>query len=144
MASTSSHLQQWRHNRSLIPAVPPSHPDWIVTVTFYTALHAVDALLSADKVPRVVDHSARNSVLGNTNKYQKIWKSYYPLYALSRTVRYLADPVGWIPFASVETVVFSRYLYPLERSVRGLLASRRVIQEDDMPLIEIRGLGGNR
>ncbi|MCC7290762.1 MAG: hypothetical protein IT449_01725 [Phycisphaerales bacterium] len=113
-------------------------------MAFYTALHAVDALLAADKVPRVVDHSARNSVLGNTNKYQKIWKNYYPLYALSRTVRYLADPVGWIPFEAVETVVFSRYLYPLERSVRGLLASRRVIQEADMPLTEIQSLGDKR
>lgn len=131
MASTSSHLQQWKHNRDFLPHIPSSYTDWIVTVVFYTALHAVDALLAADKVPRIIDHHARNAVLMNTNKYLRIWKCYSPLYSLSRTVRYLADPISWVSFSQVQEQVFARYLYPIEKSVKGLLMDRNAIRDSD-------------
>ncbi len=121
MATTSDHLRQWRHNRELVSRIPPTHPDWIVTVSFYTALHAIDALLAADKVSRIVSHAARNSVLTQTNKYAHLAKTFLPLYDLSQTVRYLADPAAWISFDSVEREVFRRYLYPIENSVMRLL-----------------------
>lgn len=129
MASTLSHLQQWKHNRDFLPTVSSSYTDWIVTVTFYTALHAVDALLAADKVARIIDHTSRNDVLMNTNRYLKIWHLYSPLYSLSRTVRYLADPASWVPFSQVQSQVFSRYLYPIEKSVKGLLLDRKAIKD---------------
>ena len=44
------------HNRELIPLLPQSHPDWIVTLAFYTALHAVDALFAADGITGVTSH----------------------------------------------------------------------------------------
>jgi hypothetical protein len=36
-------------------------------VTFYVALHAVDALLAFDKVTRVANHNARNDVAFGCN-----------------------------------------------------------------------------
>ncbi len=132
MASPSSHLKQWKHNRDFIPLVPPTHADWLVTVTFYTALHAVDALLNSDNVPRLTSHDARNSVLMKTTVYQKIWKHYSPLYSLSRAVRYLAEPDLWIDYFKAEEQILRRCLYPIEKSVKGLLLGRRVIIEEEM------------
>ncbi len=129
MANTSSHLRQWAHNRSFIPLIPRSFTDWIVTVTFYTALHAIDALLVADKVPGIVSHAARNDVLMRTNRYANLAKRFLPLYDLSQTVRCLADPGKWIPFECVEREVFGRYLYPIEQSVSRLLKSSELTSE---------------
>lgn len=79
MASPSDHLRQWKHNRELIPRIPRSHPDWIVTVCFYTALHAVDALLAHDEVRSIISHDARNSVLMRTARYELIARKYHVL-----------------------------------------------------------------
>ena len=45
MANPSKHLDQWKHNRAFSSEISGAYPDWIVTVAFYVALHAVDALL---------------------------------------------------------------------------------------------------
>ncbi len=117
----TDHINQWRHNRAFISKIDPEFPDWAVTATFYTALHAVDALLKYDKVPRVVSHESRNKTLIQTTRYAKIWEMYQPLYDLSRTIRYLAKPQRWVPWAQIEAEVFRRYLYPLEASVQKLM-----------------------
>jgi len=96
-----------------------------VTVTFYTALHAIDALLKHDKVPGVVSHDVRNRTLMLTNRYSHIWKHYQPLYDLSRTVRYLANPEKWVPWGQVETHVVKRYLWPIEDSVQKLMGANQ-------------------
>ena len=91
-----------------------------MTVTFYTALHIVDALLAFDRVEGINRHDARNSVLLKTNKYLAIRRAYMPLYSLSRTVRYLADPAKWISTNMIEPKVFS-YLYSVENSAQNLM-----------------------
>ncbi len=121
MASSSNHLKQWTHNREFLPLIPSQFTDWLVTVAFYTALHAVDALLAEDNVPGIVSHAARNIVLSRTNRYSFICKRYLPFFDLSQTIRYLAEPGRWVPFGKVESDVFGRYLYPIENSVAGLL-----------------------
>jgi len=102
----------------------------MVTVSFYVALHAVDALLTSQRVPRVTSHHARNDVLMRTNKYSQIWKHYQPLYDLSRTVRYLAKPQQWVPYDQVEPQVLRRLLYPLEQAVQ-----RQLNETVDLPAI---------
>lgn len=114
------HIRQWKHNRAFLATVEPRFPDWAVTAAFYTALHAVDTLLNHDNVGRITSHAARNDMLMRTNRYSKIWSLYQPLYDLSRTVRYMANPSGWVPWEQVETQVLGRHLYPLERSVEKL------------------------
>ncbi len=83
MANIQSHVTQWTHNRALVGHIPAKYPDWLVTVAFYTALQAIDALLAYDNVP-VYSHDARNGTLKHTNRYEFIWKHYNPLYDLSR------------------------------------------------------------
>src|SRR5690349_14214965 len=119
-----NHIQQWQHNRAFIGTVDPEFPDWAVTVTFYAALHAVDALLKYDKVTRVINHESRNAVLAGTNRYAKIFRLYQPLYTLSRTIRYLAKPKEWVSWGQIEAEVFRRYLYPIEESVKKLMGDK--------------------
>lgn len=119
--TSQRHIQQWKHNRSFLPLIDPEYGDWIVNVAFYVALHAVDALLAHDRVTGVNSHDARNDVLIRTNKYRHIQRHYMPLYSLSRTVRYLADPLLWVPADQIEAQVFPRFLYPIEKSVQKLI-----------------------
>jgi len=113
------HINQWLHNRKFLECIAPDYTDWIVTAAFYAALHAVDALLLEDKVS-VTSHDMRNRILSQTNRYKKINSAYYPLYDLSRTIRYIADQTRWIPFDKIESDVFRRFLYPIEKSVLTL------------------------
>lgn len=126
MATSDQHIQQWKHNRSLINKIPTTHPDWIATLAFYTALQAVDALLiNGEKSPQ--SHKDRNQILQHTNTYTKIWKHYGPLYQLCRTVRYSANPTKWIPLEQVKLQIFERNLYQVEGSVRKLLNREKQI-----------------
>ena len=120
MATLEQHVDQWRHNRQLISLIPQTHPDWIATLAFYSALQAIDALLaSGGFTPK--DHKQRNDVLCRTNTYAQIWKHYSPLYQICRTVRYIPDPTQWVPFEKIEQTVLQGYLYKVEESVRNLL-----------------------
>jgi hypothetical protein len=123
MGNSQSHINQWKHNRKLLTQIPPEFPDWQVTVAFYVALQAVDALLAFDKLTRVNSHEARNEVLLKTKRYQKINEKFFPLYDLSRTVRYLADPARWVPADRVQKDVIYRYLRPIETSVQSLMGT---------------------
>ena len=114
--------------------IPPEYPDWIVTVAFYAALQAVDALLAKDNVT-VYSHEARNTTLKQTNRYEYIWKHYYPLYDLSRKVRYLAAPAQWVKHQDIDKNVLRKYLYPIEKSVKALTKEPKWPGHDDIKLI---------
>ena len=120
MANNQSHMTQWEHNRSLLAQIPADYPDWMVTVAFYTGLHAIDALLAYDHIV-VHSHDTRNATLKQTNRYEYIWKRYAPLYDLSRKVRYLASPSDWIQLRDIQPKVLRGYLYPIEASVKKLM-----------------------
>lgn len=120
MAKNSDHLRQWEHNRRFLATITADYPDWVVTVSFYAALHAVDALLVYDGVSSVVSHDSRNRTLRQTNRYQKLYLAYEPLYSLARTVRYIADSRRWIAVADIPTRVF-KLLRDIEISVSKLM-----------------------
>ena len=119
MATSQKHINQWKHNREFLATIPPRFPDWQVTVAFYVALQAIDALLALDGI-HVTSHEGRNGALMRTNRYDKIFRAYHPLYNLSQTVRYLAEPQKWIPPHEVSETVLAKHLYPIEQSVQKL------------------------
>lgn len=125
-----AHIRQWMHNRRFLQTIGPEYSDWAVTTVFYTALHAIDALLTADKVDGIVSHETRNRALMKTNRYAKLWDQYQPLHDLSRTIRYLADPKQWVSWEQIDKEVIRRYLYPIEKSVQKLIA-----RDLDLPTI---------
>lgn len=117
MAKLQQHINQWKHNRAFLATISPNYPDWLVTVSFYVALHAIDALLVHDQTERVCSHESRMLMLSGTNRYAQIYKAFDPLYSLSRTVRYMARPEKWVPSELVHEQVIKQRLYPIERSV---------------------------
>ena len=134
----TDHIKQWLHNRGFISRIDPDFSDWAVTATFYTALHAVDALLKHDGVRGIVNHASRNNALMRITRYAKIWKHYQPLHDLSRTIRYMANPQRWVAWPDIEGEVFRRFLYPLEKSVRKLMK-----EDGDLPTITMKSAIGS-
>jgi hypothetical protein len=132
MATVQQHIQQWKHNRGFISTIGPNFPDWIVTVSFYVAIHSIEALLAYDGVRGVRNHEDRKLILEQTNRYSLINEKFKTLYTLSRTVRYFADTSGWVPFVQIEQNVIKRYVYPIEASVQKLIK-----QDLNLPLITL-------
>lgn len=130
------HKEQWLRNRDFLGCIPPKHNDWLVTAAFYTALHAVDALLLA-KGHSTHSHSSRNAILSQTRQFLAVYRSYQPLYMLSRTVRYVPSPSKWVPAEAVESRVIRGCLYPIEKSVVGLGGF-----EIDLPPLSLRAANG--
>lgn len=122
MSPQQKHKQQWLHNRQFLSEIPRGFPDWMVTTSFYIALHAVETLFAHDQVSGVINHQSRNEILGTTRRYTHINKRYKPLYGLARTVRYFAEPQKWVPVEQVQVNVLNRYLFPIEKLVQKLIS----------------------
>jgi len=125
VARIQEHLAQWQHNRDFVQAIDPKYPDWIVTVALYLALHAVEALLTADGAKPRSRHQDRLQILQSEQRYQKIYESFKVLYDLSHVTRYSAQPGRWIPADQVEHRVIRELVYRIETSVRHLLSAAR-------------------
>lgn len=126
MATVEAHLTQYEHNRALLPVLPASHNDWIATVTFYCAVHLVDAALAAHNIhPK--NHEHRNNSLAAIRQLDLIAEKFEPLYAIARRVRYFANPTEWIKVERMQPEVFGRYLHPIEKSVFETVLKRPYI-----------------
>ena len=125
MSSVQEHLDQWAHNRLFLSTVRPDFPDWIITVAFYTAIHAVESLLTADDISPRSSHSDRMEILKHGRRYQKIYERYRLLYEICHVTRYSAQPSRWYPRDQIKTDVIEGMVYPIETSVRKLLAASK-------------------
>jgi hypothetical protein len=100
---------------------------WLATITFYTALHAIQVVLVQDGA-RAVDHFTRNEVLRGQPRYTKIYPDYKALYDTALAVRY--DCKGaWISSAEVRTELIGNRLSRLEHGVIRLSKSPIHLQQ---------------
>ncbi len=104
MASLQAHLRQARHNESLARQLLASleYKDWIITATFYAAIHYVEAAFFQN--PKIVhtEISKPRNYKGSYHDYRtemilenysfKVWQSFRKLYEQSRIARYLHFP----------------------------------------------------
>ena len=123
MSRIQDHLTQWAHNRSFVQTVESDYPDWMVTASLYVAIHAVEALLTADGAKSRSRHQDRLEILQSEQRYQKIYESFKILYDLAHVTRYSATPSRWIPADQVAAKVIGQCIYPIESSVRKLLTA---------------------
>lgn len=120
-------MAQWQHNRGLLGKLEAEFNDWIVTVAFYTALHAVETLLKADAsppagAPSSPTHGGRHAVLQGNPRYRTIiWPAYKVAYDLAHVTRYSAQPRRWTSINDIDGILFARALYPIETEVTKLL-----------------------
>jgi hypothetical protein len=125
-STTSDCIAQWQHNRRLLSKLEPEFNDWIITITFYAALHAVEALLIADLAPGHSRHGERHETLQNNPRYRsQIWPAYKVAYDLAHVARYSAKPHRWLSAANIPKTLFERSLYPIEAEVSKLLQGRK-------------------
>jgi len=117
----TDHQARWLHHRNFLGTISDEFADWMLTVAFYVAVHAVEALVANDNLPNHTSHEARNRTLKQTNRYAKVFRHFHPLYNASITTRYHASPADWVPVADVKTLI-SKNLYPLENSVQKLMS----------------------
>ncbi len=120
MVTLQEHKQKWLHSREFLKTIGDAYSDWMVTVMFYTALHAVETLFCFDKLEPQTSHTARNSTLKSINRYKAIWQNYRPLYDAARSTRYDADAPAWIEAQDAKGE-FVRNLYAIEKSVLKLI-----------------------
>lgn len=113
-------LVQWQRNRELLSKLPAAHHDWIVTVAFYTALHAVETLLLVDDVSEHETHRDRNTRLLSP-RYEVIYPSYDQLYNLAHVARYSAQPRRWINYTDIAPKLIDGSLIIIEKEVCRLL-----------------------
>lgn len=105
--------------------IQPDFSDWVVTVCFYAALHAIEALLTADDAKARNRHQDRLQILQSEQRYQKIYQNFHVLYDLGHVTRYSATPAKWIPADHIQARVIHARLAPIEESVRKLLATSK-------------------
>jgi hypothetical protein len=89
--AASRWLTQARHNYSLYRELKGvgRHPDWTVTVLFYTAMSVVEAYLAEKELPtfhRIRSHQDRNDAVAM--KLQRIYGHYRVLHNMSTVARY--------------------------------------------------------
>ncbi len=119
MATTVEHKNKWLHNRAFLGTIEDRYADWITTVMFYTALHAVETLFAFDGTRSYGGHMVRNRTLKITHRYKQVWRNYQPLYDAARAARYDPEPIAWVPLDDIKTKL-APFLYRVEISVLKL------------------------
>ena len=93
--SSDEHIRKARNNRSFANAIKTDVPtlrEWRVTVSFYSALHFVQAWLSYRGVfPE--NHGERSRCIMGDNSLASIWRTYRDLSDLAHKARYTVVPV---------------------------------------------------
>lgn len=91
MPSTEEHIKKYNENKKLLETnlniKKCNFYNWIVTVSFYAALHLVEAKL-AEKGFDSRDHLGRNNNIARFNQFKAIRNEYKILYDKSRIARY--------------------------------------------------------
>lgn len=90
--NNTEHLQLMRANEGLIIELlnnKTTYRDWIIIITFYTALHKIDVLLHDLGVGdgQINNHPKRNGQVSQ-NFPSKIYQKYNTLYLKSKELRY--------------------------------------------------------
>lgn len=69
------------------------HPEWIVTIAFYKAVHVAEAMFAEVLKKHSFSHPSRLDALKDHPRFASsaLFKNFRPLYAMSLVARYLAD-----------------------------------------------------
>lgn len=101
MASLQAHLRQAQHNEKLAQELLASmeYKDWIITITFYAAIHYVEAAFFQNAKIVHTEISKPRDYKGSYHDYRTdmilksyssaVWQSFRKLYEQSRIARYL-------------------------------------------------------
>ena len=93
MANEAQHIDQAVHNMDVIAYLieKDRFRDWTATVTFYTALHIVEAVFFQNtkhtRTKHGHNHEDRENILKGNRSFKKIYENYSPLQSSSIIAR---------------------------------------------------------
>ncbi len=96
MPDVANHLAKVRSNKSILNhignAEATQFPDWYVTITFYTAVHIVEAIIYQEKNSHSKDHDDREKQLMKIPVLDRSFlTAYRTLYQQSKQARYMTN-----------------------------------------------------
>lgn len=135
MPTEDEHTQLAIHNMEVVDylLVKPEFADWTATITFYTALHIVEAVFFHDQKHvhqrHGQNHENREQLLKGTKSYENMYKHYRPLQAASVVARYLQSSRGrvltfqaYMPSNQVRSKLVKHHLAQLIKTARKFLS----------------------
>lgn len=96
MASVEQHLDMAAGNRRALKVMLPrinDHPEWVITMAFYTAVHFVEAS-RANRGAHSSSHADRNAYVKTEISLRSIKTLYDKLYTASLVARYLPETIA--------------------------------------------------
>lgn len=92
MPNKAEHINQAQHNEAFYQTIDrAAYSDWAVTVTFYAALHYVDAFLATQAGGiHPGSHGVRDPLVQRVAQLRPLWNHYHRLKNRSRNARYNA------------------------------------------------------
>jgi len=93
MPKKADHDNQYKSNKALLKTptfdlMSTRHFDWVITITFYCAVHLIEMELASCKNYDSVDHRDRKLQILATKSLKPISSIYLALYIESRRARY--------------------------------------------------------
>lgn len=88
------HYKQYQQNKSLLnspvfDAENTQYKDWVVTISFYTAVHLIEKKLAEiNPNHHFTSHKSRNNAMNAASSFRRIAPQYKTLYDESRKARY--------------------------------------------------------
>lgn len=98
MPAAQDHIAQAQHNKGLLALLwrgSSPYPDWVVTVTFYVAVHLVEAYFDRRYSLHCPSHPERNKEFASMVELRPIYGDYSDLYNLSLKSRYHCKLSTW-------------------------------------------------
>jgi len=137
MATEENHIALANKNHQTLEYLlldETSHPEWIATISFYKALHVVEAVFSNDSNVRSrTNHNSRLDELKARSVYHPIFKHYRVLWQASTVARYLYDQstscgysrfTDYLPAKDVRKKLVKRRLRSVEQHCKKFLSEK--------------------
>jgi len=132
MPNVATHLSVAHRNQLCLDFLRPQisvHPEWVVVVAFYQALHLVEAVFASLPTPyHSTDHSDRRQRLFADNRFKNLRDHYRPLERASKIARYLHDDnsayasfSAFLTPADVETQILNHRLRQVQKAAEKFL-----------------------
>ena len=145
MASFEEHINQAKNNLAFLSKVnetSQSQWDWQVTISFYSALHLINAHIAITAEHHYRSHEAVNNAISPFNQTsivkltEELYTSYMKLQNLSRRARYLCheDPSNKAVNAHpIYDKHFAKSIYHLDKII-SFVSAKYDIKFDKLPL----------
>jgi hypothetical protein len=116
MPSQDQHRKKAESNRKFLDSISlDDHPDWVVVVAFYTAVHLVEQLRAAAKDGDSTGHEDRLAYV--QAKHPGIHTAYHVLQNASMLARYEPNSTffGQFQREAIKEVLLGKYLAAIEQ-----------------------------